>query len=154
MSNTAVKKRNFTVLPSILRIFLGVLVVKFFLLATFFGLALYSLEAGDVEGPAPEGSFEDRRSWGEENLGVYFASAEVFVARNEKIKHDIGEILDVAPFRSPNKHGNSFGESCTKLNLEIIGSRGKGFLTLSEYNWDGRSGQPKWEQQHWLWHQF
>ena len=154
MSNTAVKKSNSTALPSILRIILGVLVVKFFLVATFIGLALYSMETGNVEGPAPEGSHEDRRSWGEENLGVYFASAKVFVKKNEKIKDDIGEILSVAPIRSPNKHGSSFGESCTKLNLEVIGSRGKGFLTLSEYNWNGRSGQPKWEQKHWLWHQF
>ncbi|MDB4766122.1 hypothetical protein OAG71_00395 [bacterium] len=148
------KKRNSTALPSILRIILGVLFVTFCLFASFFGLALYSLETGDVDGPAPKGSYEDRRSWGEDNLGVFFASAEAFVKRNKTIKNDIGEIYGVAPILSPNKHGSSFGESCTKLNLQVIGSRGEGVLRLSEYNWGGRLGQPKWEQEHWLYRQF
>ena len=139
---------------SMLRIVVGVVLVKTLLIASFFWLVQLEMDAENIEGPAPDGGYKVRRAWGEDNLDVYFASADNWIKRSRKIENDIGKVYGVAPINSPNRHGCSFGESWTKLNLQVIGLEGEGVLTLTEYNWDGRSGKPSWQEEHWLYRQF
>ena len=115
----------------------------------FFWLVHLEMEASNVAGPAPKGDYSIRRKWGEQNLGVYLASAESWIKRNKEIENDIGKVQSVAPIFGPNKHGSSFGESGTTLNLQVIGTQGEGWLKVEEYNWDGRSGKADWQEKHW-----
>ena len=139
---------------SVLRIAVGVILVKALLIASFFWLMHLEMNAENVDGPAPEGSYGVRRAWAEDNLNVFFTSADNWIKRSQKIENNIGKVYGVAPINSPNRHGCSFGESWTKLNLQVIGAEGEGFLTLTEYNWDGRSGKPSWHEEHWLYRQY
>ena len=136
-------------LLSVLSIMGAVILILALLFVAVFWMIGLEYEAANVAGPAPEGDYNVRRKWGEQHLGKYLASAESWVKRNEKIEKHIGEVSGVAPIGRPNNHGASFGESGTSLHLEVIGSRGKGFLRLDEYNWNGRSGQPDWQEAYW-----
>lgn len=136
-------------LLSVLSIVGAVILFLAFFFMTLSWLASSENEATKVAVPVPEGDYNVRRKWGEQHLGKYLASAESWVKRNEKIEKHIGEVSGVAPIGRPNNHGASFGESGTSLHLEVIGSRGKGFLRLDEYNWNGRSGQPDWQEAYW-----
>ena len=136
-------------LLSVLSIVVAVtLILAFFFVSVFWMIGL-EYEAENVAGPAPEGDYHVRRKWGEQHLGKYLASAESWIKKSEKIEKHIGEISGVAPIGRPNKHGASFGESWTNLHLQVIGSRGEGFLRLDEYNWNGRSGQADWQEEYW-----
>ena len=77
---------------SIVRITLGVMLVKTLLIASFFWLMHRELEAENVAGPAPAGDYRIRRQWGEENLEVYLTSAEKWIMRSAKIENDIGKV--------------------------------------------------------------
>ena len=134
---------------SMLSIMAGVVLIKAIFIGSFFWLMTLELEAENVAGPAPEGDYKIRRMWGEENLGPYLKSAEKWIRRNKEIEQAVGKVYVVAPTGAPNTHGVSFGESWTKLKLQVVGPKGEGTLKLKEYNWDGRSGNADWQQKHW-----
>ena len=128
----------------------SVLILFFALLSiSFFYLLDLEMQASSVAGPAPEGEYNARRKWGEENLEAYLASAENWIKNNAKIENDVGKVHGVAPIRGPNKHGLSFGESWTTLNLQVIGRQGEGILRIEEFNWGGESGDADWQEKHW-----
>ena len=141
-------------LLSILRITCAVILIKAVFIILLFWLISLEMEGSSVKGPAPEGDYNTRRDWGEQNLKAYFASAENWIKRSPKIANDVGTVYGVAPIRGPNKHGASFGESWTTLNLQVIGPRGEGILRVEEYDWGGRSGQADWQEKHWTYHPF
>ena len=122
------------------------------LVISFLWLISSTTDSHNCSGQAPDGDYNIRRKWGEENLGIYLASAENWIKRNAKIEKDIGKVSGVAPIWSPNKHGSSFGESWTDLSLQVIGSQGKGILIVEEHNFNWRlqsRRQPEWHEKYW-----
>ena len=117
---------------SMLSIMAGVVLIKAIFIGSFFWLMTLELEAENVAGPAPEGDYKIRRMWGEENLGPYLKSAEKWIRRNKEIEQAVGKVYVVAPTGAPNTHGVSFGESWTKLKLQVVGPKGEGTLKLKD----------------------
>ena len=102
--------------------------------ALFFGVILFiaSFDSGEVAGPAPTGSFELRRKWGEENLADHFFAAEKWIRHNENIEADIGKVIRIAPIGGPNRYCESFSEGWASLNLQVVGEKGEGVFRISE----------------------
>ena len=134
---------------SILRITFAVVLVKALFFVSLFWLMHLEMEAENVAGPAPDGDYSVRRKWGEQHLEAYLVSAENWIRKSQKIKNAIGNVDGIAPIKGPNKHGCSFGESWTTLNLQVIGPKGEGILTISEDNWGGLSGHADLQEEHW-----
>ena len=83
------------------------------------------------QGPAPNGSFELRREWGEKNFAEHLAAAEKWIREDRNIKAHIGEVVRVAPIGGPNKYCEAFPYYYWKLNLQVIGKRGEGVMRFS-----------------------
>lgn len=81
------------------------------------------------KGPAPEGDFNMRRTWGIENL-PHFERVDKWVRTVDRIIGDIGAIDGVAPIGEPNLSVGYHGEYWSEMNLQVIGERGEGTLRL------------------------
>ena len=115
----------------VLTIVVGLLLFKAIGFALFC-LTFLVLPSGDVEGPAPNESFQLRRNWGKRNFGVLFTGAEKWVRENAKISESIGTVLDVAPIDGPNKYCEGFGGASAAMNLQVVGENGEGILELKK----------------------
>ena len=138
-----------------LSVVLGILLAAVFFMvfgAVFVWFALSELDAANVDGPAPDGGYEVRRAWGEQNLREYFGAAEDWIRENQNIESDIGIVTGVAPIGGPNKYCNGFGECWATMNLQVIGEKGEGILSLSEVSFDGRTNSPYVEVSKTPWH--
>lgn len=91
---------------------------------------------GDYPAVAPNGDFETRRAWGEKEMFEYFELADKWVRKSSLIAEDVGAVTGVAPIGSPNRFyagGFSDGSFCA-MNLQVIGLKGEGVLTMPEVN--------------------
>ncbi len=98
-----------------------------------FVLMTCSLFAGSGwrDGVAPDSDFASRRAWGERIFGAYLDHIDNWVAQSELINRDVGSIQGIAPTGSPNRYYPGFTDGqFAKMNLEVIGSKGKGELFL------------------------
>ena len=84
------------------------------------------------QGPAPIGSFELRREWGEKNFKEHLAAAEKWIREDGNIKSNIGEVVRVAPIGGPNKYCEAFPYYHWKLNLQVVGEKGEGVMRFSK----------------------
>ena len=95
---------------------------------------LFSLESGPNNSPAvaPNADFETRRAWGKNEMSEYLKYAEKWARKSSLIYEDIGFVTKVAPIGGPNRfHQGGFtdGSYCS-MNLQVIGTKGEGLLTL------------------------
>lgn len=87
--------------------------------------------AGARGGVAPEKDFEARRAWGERIFGPYLDHIDGWVSESDVVRKDIGDVLTVAPIGGPNRYQGGFTDGAfAVMNLEVIGTRGKGVLYL------------------------
>lgn len=96
----------------------------------------YGPGRGDYPAVAPNADFETRRAWGKKEMFEYFELAEKWVKKSTLIAEDVGAVTGVAPIGSPNRFyagGFTDGSYCT-MNLQVIGLKGEGVLTMPEVN--------------------
>ena len=98
------------------------------------GVMLLSLDSRPDNSPAvaPNADFETRRAWGMKKMPRYFKYAEKWARKSSLISQDIGYVTKVAPIGGPNQfHRGGFtdGSYCL-MNLQVIGTKGEGLLTL------------------------
>jgi len=53
----------------------------------------------------------------------YFDETEKWIRGSKQIADDIGKVTGVAPIGSPNTYGESFGETSSDMNLQVVGER-------------------------------
>ena len=96
----------------------------------------YGPGRGDYPAVAPDADFETRRAWGEQEMFDHFELAEKWVRQSSLIAEDVGTVTGVAPIGSPNRFyagGFTDGAHCA-MNLQVIGEKGEGLLTIPEVN--------------------
>ena len=96
----------------------------------------YGAGRGDYPAVAPDADFETRRAWGKKEMFAYFELAEKWVRESSLIAEDVGKVTGVAPIGSPNRFyagGFTDGAHCV-MNLQVIGEKGEGLLTMPEVN--------------------
>ena len=96
----------------------------------------YGAGRGDYPAVAPDADFETRRAWGKKEMFAYFELAEKWVRESSLIAEDVGKVTGVAPIGSPNRFyagGFTDGSHCV-MNLQVIGEKGEGLLTMPEVN--------------------
>ncbi len=98
----------------------------------------YGPGRGDYPAVAPDADFETRRAWGEQEMFDHFELAEKWVRQSSLIAEDVGTVTGVAPIGSPNRFyagGFTDGAHCA-MNLQVIGEKGEGLLTMPEVNFN------------------
>ena len=81
-------------------------------------------------GDAPQADFETRRAWGEKLYKPYLEHMDSWAARSALIQSDIGEVQRIAPIGFNHYQGGFTDGANAKMNLEVVGERGKGILHL------------------------
>ena len=96
----------------------------------------YGPGRGDYPAVAPDADFATRRAWGQKEMFNYFTLTEKWVRASSLIAEDVGAVTGVAPIGFPNRFyagGFTDGSHCA-MNLQVIGEKGEGLLTLPEVN--------------------
>ena len=129
--------------PWLIRTLLNLFVALAILTSPIWGfwlLLMYSFSygpgRGDYPAVAPDADFETRRAWGKKEMFDYFELAEKWVRESSLIAEDVGKVTGVAPIGSPNRFyagGFTDGAYCV-MNLQVIGEKGEGLLTMPEVN--------------------
>ena len=127
--------------PVVIGVLLGV-AATFGPTAAFFTLWYHAFKPRGVGG-APETSVEERIEWGKSNLGRYYEVAERWARQSKFIQQQLGPIKTVAPIGEGNEMHTGFTDgSFGKLNLEVIGERGTGILTIPHIDFERINASP------------
>jgi len=92
---------------------------------------------------APVAEISVRQAWGQAEFDCHWDYVKEWIESSELISESIGEIQDVAPVGKPNEKFYSFAESWSDMNLEVIGAKGTGVLSLEGFNvgWSKKTGE-------------
>ena len=105
--------------------------IKFLAVLLFACSLLCGCDRNSPNTGAPVATVAARQAWADKEFGQLWPHIKKWTANSELIAANIGEIQDVAPIGKPNQMFYSFGESWADMNLEVIGAKGKGTLSLS-----------------------
>jgi hypothetical protein len=129
--------------PWLIRFVMNLLIAMFILTSPawiFLMMLEYSFRygpgRGDYPAVAPDADFQTRRAWGKKEMFDYFKLVDQWVRKSSLIAEDVGKVTGVAPVGSPNRFyagGFTDGAHC-KMNLQVVGEKGEGVLTLPVVN--------------------
>ena len=92
---------------------------------------------------APHGDVVSREMWGRKTFAPYWGVIESWIRNASTISKDIGDLISVAPVAYPNfMIAGTVGKyPYATLNLELIGTRGRGVLRVKDMSFRGTDFQ-------------